>query len=131
MKERTLIGEAFKALDALNESEDTFNIDEEGIQDIKDFLDDDSEDDSVTVFDDEAETEEELEDSYVGKVIIDCCVCHSLIYKAPDEVIIDEETDLANVDEECPYCHSTGDGYKVVGEVAPYNPVENVVPEIS
>lgn len=125
MKERTLIGEAFKALEALNESEDTFDVSEEGIEEIKDFLNDDSEDDIVTIFDDEAEDEEELEDSYVGKVIIDCCVCHSLIYKAPDEVIIDEETDLANVDEECPYCHSTGDGYKVVGEVAPYNPVDN------
>ena len=125
MKERTLISEAFKALDALNESEDTFNVDEEGIQDIKAFLDDDSEDDTVTVFDDEADTEEDLDDSYVGKVIIDCCVCHSLIYKAPEEVVIDEETDLANIDEECPYCHSTGDGYKVVGEVAPYNPIDN------
>lgn len=125
MKERTLIGEAFKALEALNESEDTFNVDEEGIEEIKGFLNDDEEDDTVTVFDDEADDEEELDDSYVGKVIIDCCVCHSLIYKAPEEVIIDEETDLANVDEECPYCHSTGDGYKVVGEVAPYNPVDN------
>ena len=125
MKERTLIGEAFKALDALNESEDTFNVSEEGIQDIKDFLEDDTEDDTVNIFDDEAESEEDLDDSYVGKVIIDCCVCHSLIYKAPEEVIIDDETDLANVDEECPYCHSTGDGYKVVGEVAPYNPIDN------
>lgn len=125
MKERSIISEAFMALDALNESEDIFNVDEEGVQEIKDFLANDEEDETITVFDDEAENDEELEDSYVGKVIVDCCVCHSLIYKNPDEVIIDEETDLANVDEECPYCHSTGDGYKVVGEVAPYNPVDN------
>lgn len=125
MKERSIISEAFMALDALNESEDIFNVDEEGVQEIKDFLADDEEDDTVTVFDDEANSEEELEDSYVGKVIVDCCVCHSLIYKNPEEVVIDEETDTANVDEECPYCHSTGDGYKVVGEVAPYNPIDN------
>ena len=29
-----------------------------------------------------------------------------IIYKNPDEVIIDEETELANVDEVCPFCQS-------------------------
>ena len=44
----------------------------------------------------------------------------SKIYKDPSEVIIDDESSLANIDEECPYCYST-DGYKIIGEVASYD----------
>ena len=110
--------DAFKALDALNE--DTYSLDGEGIKKLKEFQDTDDLTDEVTVIDVDAETEEDLSDSYVGKVILDCSVCHSKLYKSKDEVEIDEEQQLANVGEECPYCY-TSDGFKVIGEVSPFN----------
>ena len=35
------------------------------------------------------------------------------------DIVIDEESDYVNVGEECPSCSSV-DGYKIVGQVAPY-----------
>lgn len=110
--------EAFKALDALNE--ETFDVSADGIKKLADFENLDDNVDETTIFDMDAETEDDIEDSYIGKVIIDCNVCHSKIYKDKDEVVIDDETNNANIDMECPYCYST-DGFKVIGEVAPMN----------
>lgn len=110
------LSEAFKELDILNE--DVFDLDKDGLEDLRDFQDEDEEE-VIDVIDPEAETEEELEDSYIGKVILDCSVCHTDIYKDKEDVIIDEETELANVGEECPYCFSI-DGFKVIGEVKPF-----------
>lgn len=110
--------EAFEALDALNE--ETFTISDDGVEKLGTFMsDNDNVDDIVDVIDPEAETEEELKDSYVGKVILDCCVCHSKLYKDKEDVTLDEEGTLANVGEDCPFCY-TSDGFKVVGEVAPF-----------
>lgn len=110
--------EAFKALDALNE--ETFDVSADGIKKLADFENLDDNVDETTIFDMDADTEDDIEDSYIGKVIIDCNVCHSKIYKDKDEVVIDDETNNANIDMECPYCYST-DGFKVIGEVAPMN----------
>lgn len=110
--------EAFKALDALNE--ETFDVSADGIKKLADFENLDDNVDETTIFDMDAETEDDIKDSYIGKVIIDCNVCHSKIYKDKDEVVIDDETNNANIDMECPYCYST-DGFKVIGEVAPMN----------
>ena len=108
--------EAFKALDALNE--ETFDVSADGIKKLADFENLDDNVDETTIFDMDAETKDDIEDSYIGKVIIDCNVCHSKIYKDKDEVVIDDETNNANIDMECPYCYST-DGFKVIGEVVP------------
>ena len=117
------LSEAFRQLELLNEED--FNLSTTADNsDLKDFLDnDDMSVMSLDVIDPEAETEEDLEDSYTGKVILDCCVCHSKLYKDKEEVQIDEEQDLANVGEECPFCYSN-DGFKVIGEVAPYGETE-------
>lgn len=110
--------EAFEALDALNE--ETFAVSDDGVEKLDTFMQDNEDsDDIVDVIDPEAETEEDIQDSYVGKVILDCSVCHSKIYKDKTEVTIDEEQQLANVGEDCPYCY-TSDGFKVIGEVAPF-----------
>lgn len=117
------ITEAFKALDALNE--ETFSVsDDDGIKKLADFENDDDVQDEITIFDMDAEDENDLEDSYIGKVILDCCVCHSKIYKDKSEVSIDEEQGLANIDMECPYCYSQ-EGFKVIGEVAPMTAEES------
>lgn len=110
--------EAFRALNALNE--DTFSVDADGINKLSAFEQSDDLTDEISIIDPDAETEEELSDSYVGKVILDCCVCHSKLYKSKDEVTLDDEGLMANVGEECPYCY-TPDGFKVIGEVAPFD----------
>lgn len=107
--------EAFKELELLNEED--FSLDKDGIDDLGELIN--SEDDIIDIIDADAETEEEIEDSYVGKVVLDCCVCHSKIYKNADSIVIDEEDSLANKGEECPYCYSV-DGYKILGQIAPY-----------
>lgn len=106
---------AFRMLDALNE--DVFDVSDEGISQLADTLN--TEDNTVNIIDPEAESEEDLQDSYMDKVILECEVCHSLIYKDKDEIKIDDESQLVNIDEECPYCFSTN-GYKIVGQVAPF-----------
>lgn len=65
-----------------------------------------------------ARTEDELEGNYLGKKILQCCVCHSLLYKDEKDIRFNEEETLANEGEECPMCFST-EGFKVVGEVSP------------
>lgn len=117
---KNYLTEAFKELDLLESQ--SFDVDKKGTSELEDFLEDDPLDDFEVVIDPEAETEEDLQKSYMGKVILMCDVCRSMIYKDPAEIVIDEESQLANVGELCPYCF-TGDGYKIVGKVAPYEEV--------
>lgn len=71
------------------------------------------------VVDVEAETMDELKDSYVDNFILQCPVCKTLIYKEQSEVIYDEEDkETVNVGEACPHCKSE-DGFTIVGKVAP------------
>ncbi len=109
--------EAFKALNALDE--DVFSVSDDGIEKLSAFEDDDTVSDDITIYDVDAENESELEDSYIGKIILDCNVCHSKLYKDKADVVIDEESNDANIDMECPYCYSV-DGFKIIGEVAPF-----------
>ena len=121
--EKAYLSEAFRQLELLNEED--FNLSTTDGSEMKNFLDDDEDVSvmSLDVIDPEAESEEDLEDSYTGKVILDCCVCHSKLYKDKEDITIDEEQDLANTDEECPFCYSR-DGFKIIGEVAPYGETE-------
>ena len=81
-------------------------------------------------FDDLQDTEDqEVEETHVGDVIFDCPVCHSKLYKSSDEVVLDELGEFANVGEECPYCF-TADGFKIIGQVAPYQPEDEVTVDI-
>ncbi|MGM9544321.1 MAG: hypothetical protein ACI3T9_04995 [Romboutsia timonensis] len=119
MSELYNISDAFKELDLLNE--DIFKADDAGIDKLKSFMDGDQEIDSITVIDPEAESVEDLKDSYIGKIILNCEVCQSKFYKDKEDIVIDEETQLVNVGEECPYCTSM-DGFEIVGQVAEYCP---------
>ena len=117
---RNYLTEAFKEMELLESK--SFGLDKQGLEGLDSFLDTDELKDIETIIDPEAMTEDDLEASYIGKVILGCDVCHSMIYKAPEEIIIDEESQMANVGELCPYCF-TGDGYKVIGKVAPYKDI--------
>ena len=113
--------EAFKSFTSLNE--EVFNLDDEGINDAGELLAD-TEEDVVEVIDPNATTVEELEDGYVGKGILDCNVCHSLIYKNMDDIV--EKDGVFNAGEECPYCMAT-DGYTAVGKVVPFDAEADMV----
>ena len=117
--DKGFLTEAFKELKMLNEEDYNLNNKDE-IEDMHDTVFNQLDDKSIDIIDPNAQSVDDLEDSYVGKVILDCDVCHSKIYKDPSEVVIDDESSLANIDEECPYCYST-DGYKIIGEVASYD----------
>ena len=121
--------EAFKALDNLEE--DVFSVNDEGIEKLQNFIKNDDSVDELNVYDLDVEddTKKELEACHVGDVILDCCVCHSKIFKPISEVVINDEKEVANEGEECPYCYSV-DGFKVVGEVTPLENTEDVEVEI-
>ena len=109
--------EAFKALDKLDE--EVFSVNDDGIKKLQNFINSDDSVDELDVYDLDVDDEENSsEECHVGDAILDCCVCHSKVFKPVSEIVVDEETQVANVGDECPYCYSV-DGYKVVGEVKP------------
>ena len=110
------LNEAFKKLSLLNE--ETFDTSHTGLNQLSDFMDKDASDDVVKVIDTEAEFEDEVQDSYIGKVITNCNVCHSHIFENKDEIVIDEDG-LVNAEKQCPYCGEQA-GFTIVGEITPY-----------
>lgn len=114
----TILNEAFRKLEAIDQ--DIFDVDKEGLKKLDAFLDNDEAANVSVVIDPDAETQDELEDSYVGKILCRCTVCHSDIMKNESELHKDEDClDVVNYGEECPMCQSI-DGYKVIGRIAPY-----------
>lgn len=66
----------------------------------------------------DAKTEEDIQPSYVGKVIIQCPQCMTLFYKKPEDIERSDENDeFVNIGEECQHCGNTS-GYAVIGKVA-------------
>ena len=112
--------EAFQKLN-LVESEE-FSLDKKGTDKLKTFLDDDAELDVVTVIDPSEENQADIENVHLGMTILGCEICNQLHYCDPEEVVIDEESQMANVGVCCPYCFGT-DGFKIVGTVAPFEDI--------
>ena len=127
--DRTYLQEAFHAMELLNE--ETFGLDDAGIKDIMAFHEknDMDQDDFIDVTDLDAEDEEDIKDTYIGDVILECEVCHSPIFKSIEDLVVDEDSDLVNIEEECPICHSN-DGFKIIGQVAPYQEEPEINVEI-
>lgn len=121
--DKNYLAEAFKSFDLLDE--EVFDISlGDGIEKAKEFQEEPVEDTEVVVYDTLADSEEDLKDSYIGKVILKCEVCQSLLYKNPEEVIISEEEEVANKEEACPFCQSE-DGFKVIGQVCEFGKCED------
>ena len=123
MSRNAYITEAFKQFNALVEEDELITSEEMPIYDVgsekmHDFLDTVGDDYDLAIIDLEAEAEEDLKQSYVGKVILDCNVCHSNIFIDKDDIVVDEEGN-ANIELECPYCMSN-EGYTIIGQVEPY-----------
>lgn len=115
--------EAFKKLNLL---EDDFNISDAGkVDELQTFMADDIEEPiEVPVIDTEAADESELQDTYVGKIILECNCCHSRLYKNPEDVVASEDEDLVNEDEECPVCN-TASGFTVIGKITEFKPEDH------
>lgn len=111
------LSEAFKKLDFL--AEEDFSLYNTAAIDQMDQFIEDPVVPTQDVIDPEAEDGSELQDTYVGKVILHCPVCNSMIYKNLAEIVKDDVEELVNVGEECPYCY-TSDGFKVIGIVSPF-----------
>jgi len=111
--------EAFQSLKLL---EDDFNLtaDQGVIDELQSFVADDIEAPAEEeIIDVEADEVEDLQDNYIGKVILECDCCHTRIYKDIKDVIIDDDTGLANIEEQCPVC-SNAFGWNVIGKIEPF-----------
>lgn len=116
------LSEAFKKLDFLTE-EDFSLYNNDSIDNMGQLLADPGIP-TQDVIDPEAETEDELQDTYIGKVILNCPVCNSMVYKKLEDIVKDDVEELVNVGEECPYCY-TSEGFKVIGIVSPFEGTED------
>lgn len=97
---------------------------EKGKEIIKDNQEPSKEDNVEQIVDVDAETIDQLKDSYIGNAILQCPVCRTMLYKKPDALQKDEENiadnpadQLWNVGEQCPHCGSE-DGFYLAGQVA-------------
>ena len=113
------INEAFKSLELL--TEELFRADDEGINELSDFMSSDVDnEEKISIIDMDAETEDDLQDSYVGKVIVDCNVCHSHVFKDKEDITLNDAGEL-DLEEDCPYC-GENNGFVIVGEIHEFNP---------
>ena len=120
------ISDAFKELNSLKESEQFELRNDKEVEKLADFLEYEEISEPIEqIVDINAENENELQDSYVGDIIIECPTCKTKMYtkeeliKFNDETEIEDEYTYVNVGEECPHCGAT-DGFNIIGKVAPY-----------
>lgn len=65
----------------------------------------------------DAETEDDILPSYVGKVIMQCPQCMTLFYKNEEDIETSEETpEVVNINEICQHCGNAS-GYTLIGKV--------------
>ena len=119
------LSEAFKKLNLLQEQ--TFDASLDGINKLGDFMEEDDAKDVARVIDPEAEYEEDVKPSYIGKVIINCNVCHSYIFENKEDIIVDEDGTV-NSEMECPYCGEVA-GFAIVGKICPFEDEQPKVEE--
>ena len=91
-----------------------------------------AEEEEIEIVDDavpaeEIPTEEPIDDE-PRQLILECDKCGAIVIRDEDKVVVDEESDLANIEDECEFCEETK-GYKIIGVVAPYEVVEESVEE--
>ena len=112
------LNEAFSQLNMLNE--ESFELDRKGIEELADFEDaQDKAEEEIDVIDVDADDDDEIQDEYINKVILECPVCDSLHYEDKEKIHFDEDSDVVDIGEPCPYC-AQEDGFKIVGQVAAY-----------
>lgn len=73
----------------------------------------------------EDEAEEEVAEEEPKQLVLECSKCGALAIRAEADVKVEEETDLANVEDACQYCEETA-GYTIAGVLTPYEAEETV-----
>lgn len=115
----------FEELNKLYEEEASTAKKEEAPE--KEELTEAAEDAEIEMVDDEAPAETEVpaeeDEEEPRQIILECDKCGALVLRDEADVVIDEESDLVNVEDKCEFCEETA-GYKIIGVVAPYNPEE-------
>lgn len=96
----------------------SLNASKEELDDAKELLNQDSDDIELEVIDPDADSLAHLRDKkdYIGQIILRCNRCKSNRFIDADKLVEDESGDY-NVEDECPFCHSSGDGYEIIGQV--------------
>lgn len=85
-----------------------------------------AEDAEIEIVDDAEETAADEEQPEVEpQLVLECANCGGLAIKVESDVKVDEETDLVNMEEACPYCEAA-EGYKIIGVLTPYSSAEEL-----
>ena len=101
-----------KSFDLLDEDEV-----KEAEKDIEELKNETTNDEIMQIVDASAESTDELRDSYIGGMVLQCPVCKATMFKDMDQLVKEEDGDLYNVEEECPHCGSKG-GFDLIGQLA-------------
>lgn len=104
-----------------------------GEVDEEDWLDESlteaAEEEEIEIVDDEIEiTDNEAVEEEPKQVVLECSKCGALAIKTEADVVVDEASDLVNIEDACQYCEEAA-GYTIVGAIAPYEATTEIVEE--
>ena len=119
------LDEAFKDLHELEDGVDL--QDEQEVKKAIAFMngDEDNLAQLELIVDADADSEEDIKDTYVGELLLYCPVCHTIHYEKEENIVFDEENDeIVNVGDACPHCKQEN-GYEIVGKVEEYDANED------
>lgn len=122
---------ALKDLDDVNEAQLYSLRDSKQMNAARSFIDEDADTEvPLEVIDVNADTIEHLKDNkeYVGQFLLQCASCRDV--KFVDHAELEEaegNSELYNINDECPHCHALGTGYTLLGQVGAVT--EEDVPE--
>ncbi len=77
-----------------------------------------ADDAEIEIVDDE-EPIEEAPVEEPKQLVLECGKCGALVVIDEADLVIDEESGLANIEDECKFCEETA-GYKIIGSMVPY-----------
>lgn len=118
------LDEAFKDLHELEDGVDL--QDEQEVKDAIAFMNGDKDNlaQLELIVDADADSEEDIKDTYVGELLLYCPVCHTIHYEKEENIVFDEENDeIVNIGDACPHCKQEN-GYEIVGKVEEYDATE-------
>ena len=110
-----------------------FNVrDNADMEKAKDFVDNQAvKDVALEVIDVDADSLEHLKNNqeYIGQMILQCNSCKANRFINADDLVESEtDSEVYNIEDECPHCHGTGTGFHLIGQVGK---VEEEEPEIT
>lgn len=90
------------------------------IEAAKKFLEESSDADEIEVIDVDADSVDHLKKNteYIGQGILSCNRCKANRFIDMELLTASEaDEDVYNIDDECPHCHDSGNGYSLIGQV--------------